>query len=405
MGSIDIRPCGSQDDLKAAISSIFHAFGNTPGDQTAGFFARTMTPQRALVAWDGERIAGGMGSYALDLTVPGGRVPTAGVSMVGVMPTHRRRGVLSAMMREEFAACRGRGEPLAYLWASEDGIYNRFGYGLAALCAEIKIARERTGFATPFSAPGEFVLVPPEQAEPDVAVVYASVLQTRPGLFARNSVWWKERLLTDSDWRRAGGGELRCVIYREHGVPLAYAFYRMNFKMELGIQTGHVSVVEAFGVDAQATAAIWRFLFDLDWTSLIRAPFLPVDHPIFMLAAEPRRLRAVLRDATWLRIVDVEAALKARQFEPGPAVVIEIADALCPWNAGGWRISADGIARTADAPDLRCDVSTLASAYLGGFSWRQLAESQRAESLQPGATEQAEALFGHHPAPWCPEIF
>ena len=130
-----------------------------------------------------------------------------------------------------------------------------------------------------------------------------------------------------------------------------------------------------------------------------------MDHPLFLMLADPRRLRLTVRDALWIRLIDVAAALTARSYADAGTIVLELTDAFCPWNAGRWRICGKSTERTQQAPDLRADVTALASAYLGGFSWRQLAAACRVEELRPGALARADALFRTDVAPWCPELF
>jgi predicted acetyltransferase len=103
--------------------------------------------------------------------------------------------------------------------------------------------------------------------------------------------------------------------------------------------------------------------------------------------------------------VDVKKALSARSYASGKSVVLEVRDEFCEWNNGTWRIGADGIERTTASADIRCNISVLGSAYLGGFTWARLSEALRLEELRPGAAEHADAVFRSRSAPWCPEIF
>src|SRR5262249_22384941 len=154
-----------------------------------------------------------------------------------------------------------------------------------------------------------------------------------------------------------------------------------------------------------ATRAIWRYLLDVDFMDRLRAVFLPTDHPLLLLVAEPRRLRFNLRDGLWLRLVDVGAALSARSYAAPGSVVVDVIDAVCPRDAGRWRVSESGVKRTDEAAELRCDVTALGSVYLGGFRWEQLARGLRVDELRAGAIARADALFGASGAPWCPEVF
>ncbi|MFT4097852.1 MAG: GNAT family N-acetyltransferase [Rhodoblastus sp.] len=400
----DIRVCASVDELRASMASIWHYFGLPPTDEAVGNFAALVGPDRGLAAWEDGKAVAGCCAFPFELTTPGGRVKAAGVTMVGVQPTHRRRGLLSALMRRQIDDIRARGEPVAYLWASEERIYGRFGYGLSGLSADIEIARERTGFFSEAPPAGRVRRVPLAEALAPVRAIYAEVAATRPGMFARSDEWLTRRNLADAAWARAGGGELNCALIEIDGRPAAYALYRFDQKWDRNLPAGVVRVIEAMALSPEAMRAIWRFLLDMDWCATIKAGFLPVDHPLLLLAAEPRRLRASLRDGCFLRLVDVEAALAARAYGPGE-VVIDIADAFCPWNAGRWLVRESGAARTERAADIQCDVSALASAYLGGFSWRQLAASSRAKTRDAEAIARADRVFERREAPWVPEIF
>jgi predicted acetyltransferase len=164
-------------------------------------------------------------------------------------------------------------------------------------------------------------------------------------------------------------------------------------------------VIEAIGATADATASLWRFALDVDWMARVRARLLPIDHPLLLLLAEPRRARFTLADGVWVRLVDVGAALSARSYAADGTAALEVEDGFCAWNAGRWRISDGAAERTNDAADVALDVSSLASVYLGGFTFRELARAGRARELANGGLERADRLFYTDRAPWCPEIF
>src|SRR5207244_2012380 len=137
--SIEIRPCSSVEELRDALNSIGHYFGHDNTVEDAERFAQWTEVERVHAAWDGDRIVAGAGARPFSMSVSGGAVPTAGVTIIGVQPTHRRRGVLTALMRAQLEDCRARGEPAAYLWASEGTIYGRYGYGLASRMGEMTL--------------------------------------------------------------------------------------------------------------------------------------------------------------------------------------------------------------------------------------------------------------------------
>ena len=168
---------------------------------------------------------------------------------------------------------------------------------------------------------------------------------------------------------------------------------------------GKLLVLEALGATPQATTEMWRYLLDVDWMGSITGQLLPVDHPLLVLLAEPRRMGFRIGDGIWIRLVDVGAALAARSYAADDPLVFDIADAFCPWNEGRWRLAGRKVDRTDEEPDLRCDVAVLGAAYLGGITFRQLADGGRVEELRDGAVARADRLFRSDRAPWCPEIF
>jgi predicted acetyltransferase len=402
--AIEVRAC-KPDELKLALTPIFHFFGSAPSEEGLASISRVLPADRMHMALEDGAPVGGAGVFPFQLTVPGGRVPAAGVTVVGVLPTHRRRGILRSLMRAQLDDIHERGEPVAYLWASEETIYGRFGYGVASFSGEIEIPRNRSAFSTPLEPRSRVRLVGHEEALELIPPIYEQVAAETPGMFARTREWWEARALADPEWRRQGAGEMNRAVLELDGEPRAYALYRLKLQFELGSSTGVTRVIEALGTTPQANAEIWRFLLDVDWMDTIKAGLLPVDHPLFLLVAEPRRLRYRIGDGLWVRLVDVEAALGARSYRDGEAVVLEVADAFCPWNEGRWRVGAGGVERTEGPADLRLDVSALGSVYLGGLTWARLARAGRVEELRDGGVERADDLFRTDRAPWCPEIF
>ncbi len=402
---IEVRPCASVAELQAALDAIGHYFGqqNTPDD--AARFAKWIEIGRVHAAFDGNLIVGAAGAFSFEMSVPGGAsVPAAGVTVVGVLPTHRRRGVLRAMMNAQLEDCRERGDAVAYLWASEATIYGRFGYGLASRMGEINLVRERTRFAQPFEPRGTLRIVDSEEAARTFPPLYEQVRAQRPGLFARSTDWWETRRLHDDPARRQGGPKHRVVLELD-GEPAGYAIYSVKQDWHAGSSKGTVSIDEVVAPTPEASRELWRWLLDFDWTSQFEANLLPIDHELFLLLAEPRRMQFTINDGVWVRPIDIGAALSARTYAGDGEVVLEVADALLSENAGRWRVSAGGAERTDAEAELRLDVTSVGSVYLGGFGFTDLVRASRAEELQSGAAERGDALFRTAAAPWCAEIF
>lgn len=401
-----MRPCADVDEFVDAIGAINH-YGNWPLDrELAERFLRNHRLERMHAAREDGQIVGGVGAFDFELTVPGGTVPTAGVTIVGVYPTHRRRGVLRALMKAQLEDVRERGEPVAALWASEEPIYGRFGYGMASLAGEITLPRERTSFARPVEPSGRARLVDADEALERFPSVYDRVRAETPGMLTRTREWWDLRRIADPPEFRGSQGPKRYLVVDVDGQPEGYAFYRMQSSWEAGVPTGTLTVGEAMAVTPQATAEVWRYLLDMDWIGSVTAGLLPVDHALWFLLAEPRRMRYRAGDGLWVRLVDVGAALSARAYGAPEPLVLEVRDEFCAWNEGRWRVADGAAERTEDEPELRVGVAELGSVYLGGFRWAQLARAGRVEELQPGAVERADRIFATvAPAPWCPEIF
>ncbi|HET7572025.1 MAG TPA: GNAT family N-acetyltransferase [Gaiellaceae bacterium] len=400
---MEVRTCRDHDEFCAAVGAIGQYFNPPQSAEGLERFARLLPRERVHAAVDGDGIVGGAGAFPFDLSVPGGSLPCAGVTVVGVHPTHRRRGVLRAMMDAQLRDVHERGEPLAALWASEETIYGRFGYGLGSWVGDVRIAKPRNDFARPLERRGTTRFVTPEEAASLFPPVYDAVRAQRPGLPARSGDWWTLRQLRLPD--EEASAPRRFVALDLDGAVRAYAIYRTFLTFEDGSSSARLVVNEALGATPQATAEIWRFLLDVDWMETLEASLLPPDHPLFYLLGSPRRARYRLGDGLWVRVVDVGAALSGRAYESEEALVLEVRDAVCPWNEGRWRLEGGACARSDDEPDLLLDASALGAAYLGSVSFRRLADALRVEEATDGAVARADRIFAWRPLPWCPEIF
>jgi predicted acetyltransferase len=198
---------------------------------------------------------------------------------------------------------------------------------------------------------------------------------------------------------------LQRAVLEIEGQLAGYALYRQYGKWEDGVPAGELEVIEAFGVNAVATRELWRFLLGIDLMRWVKHSLVPIDHPLVFLVAEPARLRLRVKNALWLRLVDVENALARRTYAEGGGVVLDVHDELCEWNAGRYRITHEGARRTDYEPDIRIGPAELASVYLGGFKFAALQSAGRLEELRSGGVERADQLFRTDRAPWCPELF
>jgi predicted acetyltransferase len=405
---IDIRPVTEAEDT-AYFDATERAFGHRfPADELE--LARSITERdRTLAAFDGPDIVGTGGAFSLALTVPGGsELPMAGITSVGVLPSHRRRGVLTELMRRQLEDVRDRGEPLAGLWASEGAIYGRFGYGLACFDGRFEAERDRTVFPEAPPDPGRIALVEKDAALPAMRQVYDRLWPTRPGMLSRPDRVWTMHYADLEKWRE-GASAIFYALHETGGAVDGYATYRVKSDWSDGLPGGTVLVREVLAEGPDTYAALWRFLFGIDLIRTIDAWGRPPDEPLLHLVVEPRRLRFRLTDALYLRILDVPAALRARTYGAAGHLVLQVRDGFGGFGEGRFEleIGPDGSACTpTDAePDLSMDVRDLAAIYLGGVAPRTLAAAGRISEERAGVLTTAGAMFGADPGPWCPYLF
>jgi predicted acetyltransferase len=405
---ITVRSC-REDERQRALEVAETAFGVDVRPEDLGRWMNTLTAERTFAAFEGEAMVGAAGNFSFEVSVPGGRVPTAGLTMVGVLPSHRRKGVLTKLMRATLADAAERGEPLSLLWASEGTIYQRFGYGFASRQARLLADRDRLEFLEDTEPVGRVRLITLDEAVKLLPQVYDRVMEQVPGMFARTEDWWRAHRLPDPEHQREGGGPTWCALLEIDGVAEGYALYRVHSSWKDGSPSGRLTVRESMATSPLATKELWRFLLGIDLIGEIVAWWLPSDHPLMLMVKEPRRLRWMVQDALWCRLVDVKVALEHRSYATADSLVVEVTDAFIPANAGRWRLDTTGEKATCEPTeepaDVRLDARDLAAIYLGAFRLSELRLALRGEELTEGAAEQFDKMFITDRAPWCPEIF
>ncbi|WP_435155224.1 GNAT family N-acetyltransferase [Amycolatopsis sacchari] len=398
MTDFTIRPLvhGEQRAAFEVLGRALHAPRPTDEDwerRAAGFPA-----DRKFGAFAGERLIGTAGSFGTRLAVPGGKTPpAAAVDGVAVRADHTRRGVLTALMREQLRDCLRREEVFAYLHASEATIYGRFGYGVATRGKTLRVHKGRARFRDDAPSGGQVRLLEPDEAHELLPGLYERIAPYRTGMIDRPDVWWQwaHRRLVDRHHvavHTGPDGDDGFVLYRPEE--------RRTFEQP---EAGAALVVgELHATGTGALTGLWRYLLSVDLVAEVRAPMRPLDEPIGLLLTDPRACEVVgLEDSGWLRLVDVPAALAARTYGDADPVVLEVTDPVLPENSGRYRISPGGVERVEDAPDLRLGLTELAMLYLGDRAPRLLAETGRIEVLRPEALPAANALFATGSVPFC----
>lgn len=396
-------------DVELFRSQVSRGFGrDIDSDETARKrFDALFEYDRTFAVFDGDDIVGTGAGFSLGVTVPGGaQVPMGGTTIVTVQPTHRRQGLLRQLMGRHLDDVAARGEPLAGLWASEGGIYERFGYGVAT--SRYKTVIKDAGRTRDLGVTGNVRLVNADVAEPMLRHLYEQLSVQRPGMLSRTESWWTHRVLADVESWRGGASSLRYAIFTEEGTPTGYAMYRQRATWDDFTPAGEISVEEVVTVTPGAHAALWGYLINIDLFPNVEVWNLPLDDPLPSLVADSRRVRRTVSDALWVRVMDVPAALEARQYETDGAIVIGVTDAGRPSSTGSYRIEVvEGTARcelaTASA-DVVMDIDVLGHLYLGGGNAVAMSLAGRL-SGDPKAVTKLHRLFRTDVAPWCPFVF
>lgn len=377
---------------------VEQAFGEAPHDSEREVERAVVEPERFLLARDGDEPVATAGAFSLRMTLPGGAQPVAGVTWVGVLPTHRRRGLLTRMMARVLADAHARGEAVAALWATQAEIYGRFGFAPASWHHVVDVpSRARTHGEPPR---GGVRLVAP-QADLLAPLLDAWAAAT-PGAVHRSPSFWANRL-HDSEHRRGGASPLRCVVTDAGD---GYALY--DTRPAWGaLPGGVVDVKELVALTPDAHSRLWRHVLDHDLLSTVHAR-LALDDPLLQLLVEPRAAQARLSDQLHVRLVSVPGALAARSWASAADVVLDVTDASCPWNAGRWRLSthAGTCTSTDDEPDLALDVRVLGACHLGASRPSELGGAGLVQERTPGALAVLDAAYARTgPAPFTPQVF
>ena len=349
---------------------------------------------RTLAVFEGGNLVATSSSQAMEMAVPGGWLPTAGIANVSVQPTHRRRGLLRLTMERQLRDIHERGEPLAALRTTESGIYGRFGFGIASFQEDWAIDRRHAAFARSPCIRGACRLVDPDRAAELFPWVYSRVGRVRAGMARRNTGLWDLRL-RDIEVERRGGSPYFHVVY---GGPEAegYVLYR--------VQGDTLVVHELVDATDEAHAALWRFCLDADLIATIEAINQPVDDPLLWMLADPRRLRRRPRDGLWLRLIDVPAALSARRYARDGRVVIEVSDPFLSWNQGRYRLEGgpggSECRPTRDEPDLVLSAADLGALYFGAVRSTTLSQAGRVAVRDPSALATVDSMFIADVQPW-----
>ena len=398
------------DELRTVIDLTSLVFGvgqHAPKSYVEGF-EKVVEPDRTFVVDDGGTIAGTGASYSFDLALPGGgAVPMAAVTEVGVLSTHRRQGILTALMEAVLDQAIERDEPVAGLTASEGTIYRRYGYGVAAGYQTVDVHRALArADLVPVDDPGRVRFVSETEAATLLPALWERSWRRVPGELSRNASWWEALALDPDDDR--GGASSRYLVAHEgaDGTPDGFAVYRLKHGVANGRHDNELQVHDLMADDDAVEAALLRYLLDVDLVDRLLWFVAPVDLPLRWRLVDSRAVDVVRqRDHLWLRVLDVARSLGSRTYATDDGVVIEVLDQRRPEVGGAFRLDGgrDGAecARTTAEPDVVVDVATLGSLLLGGVTWAVLRRAGQVDERTGGAVDRLDALFRPTRAPYC----
>ncbi|MFH8224435.1 GNAT family N-acetyltransferase [Streptomyces sp. NPDC018057] len=405
---MDIRTT-TDEDFGTFIDTVHAAFGHFPETpvEGGGLWWSALEQDRCLLARTADgRPVGTAATYPFELTLPGDTlVPASGVTAVGVLPSHRRRGVLSSMMRHQLDEVRARGEFLSVLLASEALIYGRFGYGPATYTARLTVSRHRGALAVPRAralagAPGagpddgSVEILRHAECQELLEDVYDRYRRTQPGALSRPHRWWAQR----AGQPPVSPAPRYVAVHRDtDGVPDGYASY--------SIESGTLTVDETIATDDAVFTALARFVLGHDLVSQVVFKHVPPGHPLRWQFAD-LRAGEVSGDTDWLwvRLLDVPGALTARGWSLDGELVLDVQDPFLDEHNRYLLTVRDGKADcvpTDRSPDLSLDISDLGSVYLGGTAPSTLVRAGHIRAHRPGAAALADALFRTERAPHC----
>ncbi|MFI9812213.1 GNAT family N-acetyltransferase [Saccharothrix variisporea] len=404
MTDLDIRVLDDEAQRRAAHSLFRGTLHHAPApDELWEVVKGTYEPGRAFGAYSGDDLVGTVQSFPSALAVPGGAVvPMAAVSRVGVRADWTRRGVLSALQRTQLKALRDGGDVAATLRASEGVIYERFGYGVATRYREVRIRKRQATPRVPIT--GRVRLVPADEAAPLVRKLFERLSPGRAGTIGRWSGWWDLNVVRPAEGRE----KLRFAVCSGEDGDDGYLVYKVEpGSWDRGVEKPTVlEVTDLWAGNERAWADLWGFALRVDLVGEVFAHGRPLDEPLEWLVVDRRAVFVEdVADETWLRLLDVPAALAARTYGDAEPVVVGVRDRYLPENEGSYRVTSSGASRTDAEPEFVVDVEVLGAAYLGDVSFSALAMTGHFAGASKDVLKRADKLFAGDEVPWAGTFF
>jgi len=403
--TVEIRPIEAEERTDF-ISALEIAAGRHHNGVAIADGSMPMDLDRTLAAFEDGRIVGGVGSGRLELTVPGAvPVAVARVTLGGVLPTQRRRGVMTEMMTLLLRDVRERGESVAVGATSAPQVIRHWGFAPATLAMGIEVQPHKDAVPQQAGSVGRLRMLERPEMERLLPAVYGRHLRSQSGQISRPDAFWRV-WFRDYEWLRIGSSARFAVVFEDaNEVAQGYLTYRLDPGSLRTHPVSRLVIEDLITVTDEARRALWHYCLGFEQACTVAAWNLPVDEPLLWMLSDPRRLAVTRLDGfLWLRLNDVAAALKARGYGAFGTIVLDVADPLLGENAGRYRLWVDrgGVEciRTDDMAELGLGVNELAAVYLGGFTFASLARAGRVVELSSGSLARADAFFRPESAPW-----
>ena len=338
---------------------------------------------------------GTVATWSTGLTMPGTALVNAwAISSVTVAPTHRRRGIATALLEGELRTAHALGIPLAILTVSESVIYGRWGFGPATFATSWLIDTKRAQWSGG-DTPGRLSFTDPDSYRKTAKQVLKTIMLARAGEIEVEIDPGAAEELIGPHKGDDNAGLHRLVRYDSpEGEPEGFVHYSVEERSDFTQHRAEVHYLAA--TTDRALRALWRFVLELDLVTEVRATLRAVDEPLPELVSDIRGARVTaVEDHLWVRILDVPAALTARRYESDGEVVVEVTDTQEIAN-GRFRLTVVAgtatVEPTTDRADIELPVSSLGSILLGHPLARNLALSGKLAG-DPAAVATVDRLF------------
>jgi predicted acetyltransferase len=354
----DIQVITPQDSDVAALEAVIDPALHFTAGTTRNWIG-TLGLENFRASLHAGRIAAGLCFIRMGQWVGGVRVPSVGLSAVGVAPNCRGSGVGSALLRRALEELHAEGAPLAVLYPSSLRFYRRSGFERAGqrITYELPLAAidvdERSLELAPFDA---------SQYE-EVYQIYERRARRSSGNLDRPAWMWPHRLEPkDKQFFR--------YLVKNGDSAEGYVVFFQGGRFDALTVTDLCVLTPGAGRRILSLFAGYRSMVEhVIWSGG------PLDPLLYLLGeqqiAGSRQIVKVTRALDWvLRLVDVAGALTMRGYSPGLSAELhlDMRDDLLPANSGRFVLHvAEGRGEVArgGAGRIRLHVRDLAAIYTG----------------------------------------